>query len=622
MCEVKPAWEPEERARNYVAAMPPAIQGSGGSQACWRVAQVLARGFALPRDQAAEILAEYNLRCQPPWSKKELTHKLDDAYEKSKVPKGYLLDDQGRALGDEFDAEPIQSNVRQLRPMQRATVPSAPVPIAPAAVTDEWESWWLPEPARAWVDACAACYCVPKVMPIMAVCCARSILLQGKLRVRINSSWDEPVNLYWLLFAPTGMAKSAVMKAAMAPVRAMQRSIEDQLAPVIAEKTSEKAYLEAQVQRLRRAAVPKDKETREQAREDRGILARQLRETVVPVPPKWLNTDVNPTVIPRLMAHNLAAEGIARTSVCDAEGSFLANLMGRHSGNLNVDPLLLAFNGDPSETSRTAPNSTTLQEWRLPATYMTMAIMVQPHYLDKLKAHPELGDNGWLGRCIISRVERDPMPTPFERPAIPDQVSEAYAEWLMQTATVEDGVEFCMPTECKEELERMHNSIEEDSLLSQGAKGWSKRRLGIICRIIALIHAEESNCRTVELSKSGPGGRVCGVLKILSYLYNTLYSRALSQAQDLEPARYPLPSLSRRALRWLRQFNRSTVTLRDLQRGLRISKSDALATCDLLCESGHLELADEKRRHNQTLTLAYTVVSTDPDCGEQPSVDS
>lgn len=507
-------------------------------------------------------------------------------------------------------------NVRQLRPRHPTT--SQPTPIAPAAVTDEWESWWLPEPVQAWVDACSAAYCVPKVMPIAAALCAASLLVQGKAKVRIHEAWEEELSLYWLVFAPTGMAKSAVLKAAMAPVRALQRSAEEEMLPVIKERTNERARLEAQISRMRRATkAHRYSEGAQEHLQQLRELEAELGECEVPVPPEWLHTDANPTVIPRLMAHNLAAEGIARVAVCDAEGTFLANLLGRHSGHLNVDPLLAAYTGDPIEMVRTAPNSATLQKFRMPSSHMVMCLMVQPHYLDKLKAHPELGDNGWLGRCLISRVERDPMPDPFRRPAIPEEVSSAYADWLAQLATVEPGTVFGMPAECQGELERTHARIAEDIRLSNGAVGWSTRSLGRICRIIALIELVGANCRTVELSRSGPGGRVCRVLKILTYLINTLYIRGLSQAQAMEPARHPLPSLARRALRWVRQFNSSTVALRDLQRGLRVSKDDALAACDLLCETGHLELVEEKRRHNQTLTIAYNVLSTDPDAGGQ-----
>jgi hypothetical protein len=36
-------------------------------------------GFGLGRDQALALLKEWNERCQPPWTDKELEHKIDDA---------------------------------------------------------------------------------------------------------------------------------------------------------------------------------------------------------------------------------------------------------------------------------------------------------------------------------------------------------------------------------------------------------------------------------------------------------------------------------------------------------------------------------------------------------------
>jgi hypothetical protein len=514
----------------------------------------------------------------------------------------------------EADAARPRSNVRQLRP--RAVAGSQPVPLEPESTTDEWESWWLPEPVQAWVDACAAAYCVPKVMPIAAALCAASLLVQGKAKVRIHEAWEEELSLYWLVFAPTGMAKSAVLKAAMAPVRALQRSAEEEMLPVIRERANERARLEAQISRMRRATkAHRYSEGAQEHLQQLRELEHELAECEVPVPPKWLHTDANPTVIPRLMAHNLAAEGIARVAVCDAEGTFVSNLLGRHSGHLNVDPLLAAYTGDPIEMVRTAPNSTTLQEFRMASSHMVMCLMVQPHYLDKLRAHPELGDNGWMGRCLISKVNRDPMPEPFRRPAIPDEVSEGYADWLARLAAVEPGTVYDMPAECQVELERMHCVITEGIRLSDGAVGWSARSLGRICRIFALIHMVDGTVRTVRTvreSETGPGGRAC---RVLNLLYTTIYTHGIIRARSLEPARAALPTHARRALSWFRRCNRLTVTLRDLQRALTVSKEDALATCDLLCESGHLELADEKRRGNQTLTLTYNVVSTDPDCG-------
>src|SRR5262249_41530014 len=76
----------------------PGISGQRGHDATWAVAQVLVRGFALRIDEARPLLEEYSQRCQPPWSDKELEHKLRSAQETSRLRAGYLLDSaNGRA---------------------------------------------------------------------------------------------------------------------------------------------------------------------------------------------------------------------------------------------------------------------------------------------------------------------------------------------------------------------------------------------------------------------------------------------------------------------------------------------------------------------------------------------
>jgi hypothetical protein len=61
------------------------------------VAVALVRGFALHPDQALPFLQRDNQRCQPPWTEKELRHKLASADKEGLVasrtlkPRGYLL---------------------------------------------------------------------------------------------------------------------------------------------------------------------------------------------------------------------------------------------------------------------------------------------------------------------------------------------------------------------------------------------------------------------------------------------------------------------------------------------------------------------------------------------------
>lgn len=80
-----------ERARAYVEKMPPAISGQGGHEATFRVALALVKGFSLDTGMALQLLRDYNGRCDPPWSEKELEHKIDDAG-KADVPDGYIVE--------------------------------------------------------------------------------------------------------------------------------------------------------------------------------------------------------------------------------------------------------------------------------------------------------------------------------------------------------------------------------------------------------------------------------------------------------------------------------------------------------------------------------------------------
>lgn len=80
-----------ERARKYIAMMPPAVSGQGGHNATFRVACVLVLGFALSETEALGLLSEWNQGCQPAWSEHELQHKVKSAGQQG-GERGYLRD--------------------------------------------------------------------------------------------------------------------------------------------------------------------------------------------------------------------------------------------------------------------------------------------------------------------------------------------------------------------------------------------------------------------------------------------------------------------------------------------------------------------------------------------------
>ena len=78
---------PKERAARYLAKLPAAVAGQRGHDAAYRAACVLVRqggpgraGFGLSESDALDLLREdFNPRCLPPWSERELLHKVRSA---------------------------------------------------------------------------------------------------------------------------------------------------------------------------------------------------------------------------------------------------------------------------------------------------------------------------------------------------------------------------------------------------------------------------------------------------------------------------------------------------------------------------------------------------------------
>ena len=68
------------RARSYLAHIEGAKAGDRGHDRTFRVACVLAIKFGLTMQQAWPLINEWNEQCEPPWSEKELLHKLQDAF--------------------------------------------------------------------------------------------------------------------------------------------------------------------------------------------------------------------------------------------------------------------------------------------------------------------------------------------------------------------------------------------------------------------------------------------------------------------------------------------------------------------------------------------------------------
>ena len=89
--------DPVRRAAGYLAKIGGAVAGARGHDVTWAAAVALVRGFALSSSDALSLLmSDYNPRCSPPWSERELRHKVESAERDGRLPRGYLLDNPRR----------------------------------------------------------------------------------------------------------------------------------------------------------------------------------------------------------------------------------------------------------------------------------------------------------------------------------------------------------------------------------------------------------------------------------------------------------------------------------------------------------------------------------------------
>jgi RecA-family ATPase len=106
-----------ERIRAYVDACPPAISGQGGHNQTFGLACSLINGFALSEAEALHYLTQFNQRCQPPWTERELIHKIKSALNTvHEKPRGHLV-------GEKVTPAYI--------PKATLSKPTTPIPVAP-----------------------------------------------------------------------------------------------------------------------------------------------------------------------------------------------------------------------------------------------------------------------------------------------------------------------------------------------------------------------------------------------------------------------------------------------------------------------------------------------------------
>jgi hypothetical protein len=192
------------RAAAYLDRIPPAISGSGGHSQTYAAATAMVHGFGLDPDAAFNLLWDrYNPRCKPPWSEKELRHKLSDAASKPHDrPYGWLRD-AGPAEASDVDLSGFNPESR------RAVVdrPRSERPPDPGPFPDHL----LRVPG--FIEQVVAYNLATATRPQPVLALAAAICLQAVLAARkVRDERGNRTNVYCVGVAPSGAGKDNARK--------------------------------------------------------------------------------------------------------------------------------------------------------------------------------------------------------------------------------------------------------------------------------------------------------------------------------------------------------------------------------------------------------------------------
>jgi hypothetical protein len=199
---IRPLDDVQERAGAYLRVFPPAVAGSGGHNHTFRAACVLVLGFRLSPESAYPILADWNQTCQPPWSEKELRHKLCSA-DKQGGERGWLLDGRGYD-GPDLDLRSLLASLGTPPESQEPESEPSPSEFPPDLIANLPPLMGL---AYSWILDTSI---KPQPVLTLGAVLAMFATVFGRL---VRDDYNTRTNLLMLALSPSGAGKERPRQA-------------------------------------------------------------------------------------------------------------------------------------------------------------------------------------------------------------------------------------------------------------------------------------------------------------------------------------------------------------------------------------------------------------------------
>lgn len=433
--------------------------------------------------------------------------------------------------------------------------PAAPLPPFPADA--------LPSPIADWAKATATATQTPVDLSAGMALSALSTAALTAATVRCAPGWEEELAFWAVCVLPSGERKSAVLRAALEPVRGVEQDRLEAARPTVARQRAEREGLEAR----RKALTRKVGEGKADPAE-LGDVDERLDELGEPVLPRLLADDAAPEALAGLLARH------GSMGILAAESALLDNLAGRYAegrANIHLACQSLLRRADPHRPSRARRRTPRAPAARARA--MRTAARPAPDHLGRDHA-----------RAGLPRPRRLPTASKQSRharnrpPPVSAEVTSRYRDCLRRVATLGhadttdttgpsgasvgsvSGSESPTLTFSRDATEAFRDWRGAHEARLAPATGdlarvaaWAGRHPGRVARLAGLLHLAES--RPEQPIAADTFHAAAAIAE-----YFTRHALA-ALVED------PLRAVANRACAWLRNRQEPTVSVRELHRG-------------------------------------------------------
>lgn len=446
----------------------------------------------------------------------------------------------------------------------------------------------LPSWAGDFAGDLAASTETPPELAVAMVLAACSTAVARRFRVMVKDGYFEPTNLWLAAALEPGNRKSAVQKAATAPLVDWERKQAEGMEDEIKKATSEFKTAEARASKLR-ADAAKEKDglkSKDLARQAADIEAAM---PVIPHPPQLWTSDVTPERLGTIMADNYE-----RMAWLSSEGGIFEIFGGRYSkGVANLDLVLKAHSGDAERVDRGSRPPLFLSSPSL-----TIGLSPQPDVLRGLATMP-----GFRGRGLLARFLYLLPPSPLgyrtgKPPSSSEDIEDVFCRSLtaildMPSAVDDEGHETAhilkLSPEAYAEWQLYAQAIEQSMRPGgefENAKDWAGKAPGAAIRIAGVLHVMthiEPWSSQIELDNM-----------TLALDLMAVFGKHSLAALDLMGADEGITA-ARKVWNWFETGHRNQVSLRNIHQALKSSfphAKNVKEAIDVLVERGYVELTE------------------------------